>query len=104
MTPTFTVLIGTIGRPTLKTSLDSIARQVRLAGDQVLVAIDSFEQGARPDIRALVESYGPGFVAVHYDSGYHWYGIEQINYALRTVHVTGSHVLTIGDDDVFVDG
>lgn len=103
MTPTFTVLIGSIGRPSLRQSLDSIARQARVPGDQVIVAIDSFEQGDRPDVQALVRSYGVGFDACAYDAGYHWLGVEQINHALRTVPLTGSHVFTIGDDDVFVD-
>lgn len=101
---TFTILIGSIGRPTLKHALDSIARQGLIPGDQVLVGIDSFEQGNRPDVHRLVESYGPDFVAMSYDSGYHWCGIEQINYLMRSVPMSGSHVLTIGDDDVFTDG
>lgn len=104
MTPTFTVLIGSICRPVLKNALDSIARQHRIPGDQVIVAIDAFEQGERQDIQDMVHSYGEGFIACAYDSGYHWLGVEQINYAMRTIPITGSHVLTIGDDDVFVDG
>lgn len=103
MTPTFTVLIGSIGRPQLKHALDSIQRQARVPGDQVIVSIDSFEHGDRQDVQALVKSYGVGFDVCAYDSGYHWYGVEQINYALRAVPITGSHVFTIGDDDVFVD-
>lgn len=104
MTPTFTVLIGALGRPTLKHALDSIARQARLPDDQVVVSIDTYEQGARPDVEALVRSYGPGFEVTSHDAGFHCWGTAQINHALSTVHLTGSHVLTIGDDDVFVDG
>jgi len=106
MRPTFTVLIGSIGRPSLRQSLDSIARQQRLPGDQCLVAFDAFEQ-TPSDLAgrvALVESYGEGFAACVYDAGYHWLGVEQINYALRTLPITGSHVFTIGDDDVFRPG
>ena len=36
--PTFTVLIGSLGRPTLQHSLDSIARQARVPGDQVIIS------------------------------------------------------------------
>lgn len=104
MTATFTVLIGSIGRPSLRHTLDSIARQARVPGDQVIVTIDSFEHGDRPDVQALVRSYGAGFDVCAYDAGYHWYGVEQINFALRTAQITGSHVFTLGDDDVFVDG
>jgi len=106
VTPTFTVLIGSIGRPALRQALDSIARQARVPGDQVIVCFDAFEQSAE-DLAArcaLVESYGEGFIAITHDAGYHWLGVEQINHALRTVPITGSHVCTIGDDDVFVDG
>lgn len=104
MTPTFTVLIGSIGRPELRHALDSIHRQARVPGDQVIVSIDSFEQGDRPDVQALVGQYGGGFHVCAYDSGYHFFGVEQINYALRAMPITGSHLVTIGDDDVFVDG
>lgn len=112
MTPTFTVLIGSSGRASLKDSLDSIKRQALVDGDQVIIAFDAYERSEawlEEKIR-LVTSYGPGFEAVGYvghrpdGTPYHWYGIEQINYAMRTVQMTGSHVLTIGDDDVYVDG
>jgi hypothetical protein len=111
--PTFTVLIGTIGRPSLRHTLDAIARQPRVEGDQVLVAIDSHQidaaetphelEGRMRRIEALVASYGPGFEVYQHDSGYHWFGIEQINHVLRTRPITGTHVFTMGDDDVFVD-
>jgi hypothetical protein len=106
MTATFTVLIGSIGRPSLRHTLDAVARQARVPGDQVIVAFDAFEQSAEDLVarQALVASYGLGFDSCTYDSGYHWYGIEQINHALRTVPITGSHVFTLGDDDVFVEG
>jgi len=112
MTPTFTVLIGACAydRPdraaTLRHTLDSIARQDRRPGDQVIVSIDSFEQDKAlvAERQALVFSYGLGFIVMAYDSGYHFFGVEQINAALMTVCITGSHIITMGDDDVFVDG
>jgi len=103
MTPTFTVLIGSLGRPSLKHTLDSIKRQSRVPGDQVIVSIDAFEQGERQEVQDFVHSYGEGFIACAYDAGYHEFGVEQINYAWRTIPITGSHIFTIGDDDVFVD-
>lgn len=104
MTSTFTVLMGVLGRPTLKAALDSIARQGLIPGDQVLVGIDTYEQGARPDVEALVRSYGRGFEVCAFDAGLHCWGTAQINHAMATFPITGSHVFTIGDDDVFVDG
>ena len=102
-TATFTVILGSLGRPTLVHLLDSIKRQERVHGDQCIVAIDSYQQGERQDVQDLVHSYGEGFIACAYDAGYHWLGVEQINYAMRTIPITGTHILTIGDDDVFVD-
>lgn len=106
VTPTFTVLIGSAGRPSLRHTLDSIARQARVPGDQVIVTFDSFEMSDEQLLRNLdiVASYGDDFHPYEYDSGYHWYGIEQINKALRDMPITGSHIFTLGDDDVFVDG
>jgi hypothetical protein len=102
--PTFTVLMGSLGRPTLRHALDSFARQARIAGDQMIVAIDSYEQGERPDVQALVRSYGDGFLVTAHDAGFHCWGTAQINHAFQTLPITGSHILTIGDDDVYVDG
>lgn len=117
MTPTFTVLIGACAydRPdryaTLKHTLDSIARQAMVPGDQVIVSIDSFEQPAAlvAERAALVRSYGRGFDVTEYNAGYHFFGVEQINFALATFYygerlATGSHIITMGDDDVFIDG
>lgn len=105
-TPTFTVLIGSANRASLRQSLDSIARQAHVPGDQCIIAFDALEKTSDELERAitLVKSYGDGFEACAYNSGYHWLGVEQINHALRTMPITGSHVFTIGDDDVFVDG
>lgn len=104
MTPTFTVLIGSAGRESLRHTLASVVRQHRVPGDQVIVSIDSFERGELPDVQTLVRACGPGFDVCAYDAGYHFYGVEQINHAMRTVPITGSHIITLGDDDVFVDG
>lgn len=90
--------------------LASIARQKRVAGDQCIVIFDSFDDTGKSTQEVVqeridfVHSYGEGFIAHHYDSGYHWLGVEQINYAMRTIPITGSHIFTVGDDDVFVDG
>lgn len=105
MTPTFTVLLGSIGRPRLKHLLDSFNRQDRLPGDQIIVTFDSFEQSDDDlrDRRLLVESYGDGFESARFNSGHHYFGIEQVNHQLRGDRITGSHIITTGDDDVLVD-
>ncbi len=105
MTPTFTVLVGSAGRPSLKQTLESVHRQPRVPGDQVIIAFDALDMAVDTLEQnvTLVESFGEGFVACAFNAGYHWYGIEQINHALRTLPITGSHVFTLGDDDVFTD-
>lgn len=129
MIPTFTITIGSAGRASIVEMLDSIERQERMPSDQCLVCFDALDKtgdelGYLVD---LVESYGVGFQATSYTGiaevkkiippcgpypdgatiepgqPYHWLGVEQINHLLRSVPITGSHVFTIGDDDVFVD-
>lgn len=133
MTPTFSVLIGSKGRDTLPRSLESIAAQGLIEGDQAIVAFDAFERRLA-DLDAdmkRVESFGPHFIplahvginasglpkiipASYSPSGrdlvilpgdpYHWLGVEQLNHAWQTIPITGSHTFTIGDDDVFTPG
>lgn len=130
MIPTFTITIGSAGRSSLKAMLDSIARQERISGDQCLVCFDALDRTADELIEnmRLVHSYGEGFhatvhvgvaqsekiippcqpyprgVTIEPGGSYHWLGVEQINHLLQKVNITGSHVFTIGDDDIFVDG
>lgn len=96
--------MGVKGRLTLKATLDSIKEQERVPGDRVIVCLDSFEQGDRPDVRQLVESYGEGFEFHAVDAGYHFFGVPQENHAFSLVDERSSHILTLGDDDVFTEG
>jgi len=103
---TYAVLIGSKGRDSLRFTLDSFARQDRRPGDRCIVAFDALDKTdlELERLRALVASYGDGFLSVAYDSGYHWLGVEQINYSMRqNLHARSSHVFTLGDDDIFVD-
>ncbi len=99
---TLTICVPTIGRPTLRDTLASIARQDLQAGDQVLVCYDSFA----PDVanmdatRALVQSYG--FTFVEHNGHVHFYGNPQLNHAMTLAK--GDYFTALGDDDVYVDG
>lgn len=140
MRPTFTVLIGTIGRPSLRESLESIARQALIPGDQVYVGLDARAMSqeeykanvalvrsynSSPSVVGAFEVYGyvgfadaekvypdwpqfrqPDGTPLRVPAGqpYSWLGVEQINHALRSLPISGSHLTTIGDDDIFVDG
>lgn len=105
MIPTFTVMIGSAGRETLEETLESMKHQM-IEGDQVIVSFDSFERGPTwtCDQIERVTRFGRGFWPTYYDAGYHEFGVEQINYAWKNKPILGSHITTIGDDDVFVDG
>jgi glycosyltransferase involved in cell wall biosynthesis len=99
---TLTIVVPTIGRPGLKDTLASIARQALIPGDQVLIVYDSFERDAAnaTATRALVESFGYTFV--EHDGGYHFQGNPQLNHAMDLA--TGDYFCALGDDDVYVDG
>jgi len=104
---TYCVLIGSAGRPSLASTLDSFARQARRPGDRLIVSFDAFEKSPTylQGLCEFVTSRGAGFIALAYDAGYHWFGVEQINAAIRAaLHLSCSHVFTLGDDDIFVDG
>lgn len=136
MIPTFTILIGSKGRPSLSATLDSIATQALVPGDQVLVGFDGLhvdqarEAAIYHDVLQATPALTP-YLAVYRHVGinrdgvkripakwsptgaeimvapnapYSWLGVEQINYAIRTLPIIGSHVFTLGDDDVFVPG
>lgn len=98
--PTLTIVVPTIGRPTLQTTLDSIARQTLIAGDRVIVALDTFDEPPRPDVAALVASYG--FELLPVDGGVHFMGNPQLNAAIAGC--TTDYLCALGDDDVYVDG
>jgi glycosyltransferase involved in cell wall biosynthesis len=99
---TLTIAIPTIGRPTLRDTLASIARQALIPGDRVFVVYDSFAPD-RTNLQAtrnLVESFG--FTFAEHDGGYHFYGNPQLNRAMELA--TGDCFCALGDDDVYVDG
>ncbi len=100
MTPTLTIVVPTIGRPTLETTLQSIARQALIPGDRVIVALDTFQESPRPDVAALVARYG--FELLPVDGGVHFMGNPQLNAAIAGC--TTDYFCALGDDDVYVDG
>jgi hypothetical protein len=100
MTPTLTIVVPTIGRQTLETTLASIARQDLRPGDRVVVALDTYQEPHRPDVAALVARYG--FELLPVDGGVHFMGNPQLNAAIATC--TTDYLCALGDDDVYVDG
>lgn len=95
-----TIAIPTIGRPSLRYTLDSIARQDLQSGDRVIVALDTYQEPPRPDVAALVASYG--FELLPVDGGVHFMGNPQLNAAIASCST--DYFCALGDDDVYVDG
>lgn len=102
MRPSLTIAVPTIGRPSLRDTLESIARQDLQPHDQVLIVYDSFACNpthARAT-RDLVDGYG--FTFLEHNGFVHFFGNPQLNRAIALA--TGDYFTALGDDDVYVDG
>lgn len=102
MKPTLTIVVPTIGRPTLVNTLESIKRQALIPGDDVLIVYDSFAKDAvnAAQTKAMVESYG--FTFIEHNGGYHFQGNPQLNHAINIAKT--DFLCALGDDDIYVDG
>lgn len=97
-----TVVVPTLGRPTLLNTLRSIDRQAR-PGDRVLVMAD----GPSPMARSIFKPFGRrggtnGRWVYEEHRHLGCYGHPLRNIALEREH--GRHVATIDDDDVYLPG
>lgn len=92
--PFFTVVIPTIGRPTLGRTLDSIPE-----GVDVIVVADTFEmdEGTQRMIRCHALAWGARYYAV--DAGRHDTGSPQLAEGYRQAQ--GNWIMNLGDDDVY---
>lgn len=86
---TVSVLVATLGRPTLERALTSITSQTK-EGDQVLVI------GATPEIEARAKAAGCDFVQC--PPGNNWGGRER---EVGLQHATGEYVAFLDDDDIY---
>jgi glycosyltransferase involved in cell wall biosynthesis len=91
-TMTVSVLMATIGRPTLERAIQSFRSQA-MPGDQIVVI------GATPDIERRAEALGCTFVAAR--PGNDWGGHER---SVGIHHATGDYVSFMDDDDIYLPG
>jgi glycosyltransferase involved in cell wall biosynthesis len=93
-----TIILPTIGRPSLKGSLDSIAMQLGMY-DQVFVVAD----GQYPESKKLVESYGIQYAYFELSDGPHndW-GARARNFALPKAKK--AYIAFMDDDDCYLPG
>lgn len=112
------MVVGSAGRDTLPQLVESFMNQEREPEDRLVIVLDSYERDgvwiqqhtdalghtAPSDWRFRTRLCSiPPVLIYAYDSGYHWYGVEQVNWGLRyAVRRDCTHIFTLGDDDVFV--
>jgi SAM-dependent methyltransferase len=95
----FSIIIPTCGRDTLRRTLESVAANGFVAGDEVLVVGD----GPQPGAKAIAESFRDRIHTVYMETvPKHFWGHPQRNHAMRAAK--GTHIVTIDDDDEYLDG
>lgn len=98
--PLFTVVIPTIGRPTLARTLESIRSQLTPADVEILVVVDThthLSHEAWQTIRGYTGFFNARYWEV--DAGHHDWGSPQLQAGYAAAE--GEWILNIGDDDVY---
>ncbi len=97
--PTLSVIIATIGRPSLRHTLESVRRQRLVAGDEVLLAPD----GDVPRLSGLLKEFGlPGHVLPPCLPRANDFGDSPRNLAMPLA--TADWLTFMDDDDEYADG
>lgn len=91
------IIIPTLGRPSLKRTLSSIEPQLA-PQDEVLVISD----GPRPWTRAMVMPFGKSFRFLETVSAASDYGCSPRNLGMQSA--TGDYLAFMDDDDVYLEG
>lgn len=93
-----TIIVPTIGRPSLQDTLDSIASQIEMF-DQVFVVAD----GIYPDSRALVKKYGIQYGYFELSDGpHHDWGARARNFVIPIAKK--AYIAFMDDDDRYLPG
>lgn len=95
------VLIPSLGRPSLERTLRSIEQQGLEPGDEVLVIGDR-HQDLPSNLRDRVLSRGPHMRYFEHDAGFSHYGCPQVDYAMQFAR--GDYLLNQSDDDIYTPG
>ena len=99
MNPLITVIVPTIGRPTLTATLESLARQRLASYLEVLVVADTHNREVEaPPVPPLPFA---DYRFLRHDAQHRAWGHPQRNFAMPQAH--GIWVATLDDDDVWTD-
>lgn len=93
-----TIVVPTIGRPSVKATLDSIAIQLQMF-DQVFIVAD----GSYPDVKKLVQKYGIQYGYFEIPGGpHHDWGARARNFGLELAKK--AYIAFMDDDDHYLPG
>lgn len=101
--PLFTVVIPTIGRPSLRATLLSIRGQASAAVAEIIVVMDThggLPEGAAESVSLACQEFG--FWPLSFDAGSHDTGSPQLH--MGFMRAQGYYILNCGDDDVYEPG
>ena len=101
--PLLSVIVPTIGRPSVERAVNSLLRQGEWLPYEVILVGDTFagtwtEQ--LPRARALAERYPEKIRYVEHDGGCHAWGHPQRNFGATVAR--GHYLSWLGDDDIYV--
>lgn len=93
--PLFSVIVPTIGRPSLPKTLASINRDMA----EIIIVADTFEMGdtIQDAIKGEALRWGARFYAA--DAGHHDWGSPQLQAGYAAAE--GQYILNCGDDDIY---
>lgn len=96
-TKLFTVVVPTLGRDTLWTTLDSIASHSELC--EIIIVADSFEMSDEKltEIEDVANQYEAEYYEVN--AGHHDWGSPQLQLGYKKAK--GLYILNCGDDDIY---
>lgn len=97
--PLFTVVIPTLGRPTLERTLESIRSQAGPNWVEIIVVGDAYQRQLA-GLSLLCHDYDARYYEL--DAGIHDTGSPQLHYGYMLA--TGAWVMNFGDDDVYEPG
>jgi glycosyltransferase involved in cell wall biosynthesis len=96
--PLLSIIIPSIGRPGLRSTVASIEQQADKACCEVLIVADT-HSGPIDGLESYVSSLGPRYRYLEHDGGLHMVGHPQRNYGMTQAR--GAFLHFMADDDIY---